>query len=157
MTLAHLSIDARDPEHVAAVLAQIMGGGALPFPPCPGAFIVFDATDDGTAIEIYPLGLQVQRGPDQIAFVQGPNSDTAVATHVCLTSALSEPQLLDIGTQTGWTARTCNRGPFECVEIWLENRVLIEVLDPDMTADYRENMSAAKWRAMFGIPPADEA
>ena len=157
MTLAHLSIDAQDPHHVAKVLAQIMGGTALPFPPCSGAFIAFDAADDGTAIEVYPAGTQVRRGPDQIAFDQGPVSNSPVATHVCLTSALSETQLLTIGSQNGWTARTCNRGPFSCVEIWLENRVLIEALDPGMTEDYRRNMSAAQWRAMFGLPPGDEA
>ena len=151
MTLAHLSTDAADPEHVAHVLAQIMGGDALPFPPCPGAFIAFDAGDTGTAIEVYPLGMQVQRGPDQIAFVQGTPSTNAIAAHVCLASPLSEAQLLEIGAENGWTARTCNRGPFACVEIWLENRVLLEALDPAMTADYRRNMSAAHWRAMFGL------
>ena len=33
----HLSIAARDPKHVAAVLAEIMGGKAVPFPPNPGS------------------------------------------------------------------------------------------------------------------------
>ena len=152
MTFAHMSIDAHTPQHVASVLAHIINGTALPFPPCPGAFIVFAQTDDGTAIEVYPAGMQVQRGPDQIAFVQGPATSDSVASHICLTSDLSEAQLLDIGTQNGWTARTCNRGPFSCVEIWLEDRVLIEALDPAMTADYRRNMSVAQWRAMFGLP-----
>ncbi|WP_299048923.1 hypothetical protein [uncultured Tateyamaria sp.] len=155
MTLAHLSVDAENPEHVAGVLARIMGGTALPFPPCPGAFIAFDRSDDGTAIEVYPAGMQVQRGPDQIAFVQGPATSGAVASHVCLTSDLTEAQLLDIGTRNGWTARTCNRGPFSCVEIWLEDRVLIEALDPGMTQDYRQTMSAAQWRAMFGMAERD--
>ncbi|APX14210.1 hypothetical protein [Tateyamaria omphalii] len=155
MTLAHLSIDAHDPQHVATVLAHVMGGTALPFPPCPGACIAFDAADDGTAIEVYPIGTHVQRGADQIAFAPGPLSDSPVATHICLTSALPEPQLLTIGAHNGWTARTCNRGPFSCVEIWLENRVLIEVLDPAMTEDYRQNMSAAQWRAMFGMAEKD--
>lgn len=155
MTLAHLSIDAENPEHVAGVLARLMGGTALPFPPCPGAFIAFYAADDGTAIEVYPLGTQVQRGPDQIAFVQGPPDAAPTGTHICVTSALSEDDLLRIGKDNGWTVRTCNRGPFDCVEIWLENRVLIEALDPAMTRDYRQNMSAANWRAMFGLPEKD--
>ncbi len=29
----HLSIDADDPRHVAGVLAELMGGEAMPFPP----------------------------------------------------------------------------------------------------------------------------
>lgn len=151
MTLAHLSIDAQDPMHVADILSQIMGGAALPFPPCSGAFIVFGEADDGTAIEVYPLGTTVQQGPDQIAFVQGAANAHPMATHICLASPLTEGQLLDIGKQNNWTARTCNRGPFECVEIWLENRVLIEALDPGMTEDYRRNMTTAGWRGMFGF------
>lgn len=151
MSLAHLSIDAQDPQYVASVLADIMGGTVLPFPPCPGAFIVFDRADDGTAIEVYPLGMQVIRGQDQIAFVQGPDISGPVAVHICLTSDLPEAQLLDIGAKAGWTARTCNRGPFDCVELWLENRVLIEALDPAMTADYRRTMRAVHWRSMFGL------
>ncbi|WP_299615869.1 hypothetical protein [uncultured Tateyamaria sp.] len=153
MTLAHLSIDAQNPQHIAGILAQIMAGTAMPFPPCPGAFVAFDHADDGIGIEVYPLGTQVQRGPDQIAFVQGPKDTASQASHVCLTSPLTQQELLDIGTQNGWTARVCNRGPFKCVEIWLEDRVLVEALDPDMAEDYHRNMTAAQWRAMFGLPP----
>ena len=35
----HLSIAARDPKHSADVLAEIMGGKAVPFPPNPGSFL----------------------------------------------------------------------------------------------------------------------
>ncbi|WP_147113403.1 hypothetical protein [Tateyamaria sp. syn59] len=88
MTLAHLSIDAQNPQHVAGILARIMDGDALPFTPCPDAFIAFDAADGGTAIEVYPQGTEVQCGADQITFVQGRSDARPVATHVCLTSRL---------------------------------------------------------------------
>ena len=39
----HLSIAARDPKHSAEVLAEIMGGKAVPFPPHPGSFLCFAA------------------------------------------------------------------------------------------------------------------
>ena len=32
----HLSIAARDPQHAAGVLAELMGGKSVPFPPNPG-------------------------------------------------------------------------------------------------------------------------
>src|SRR4051794_29803214 len=34
----HLSIAARDPRHAASVLAELMGGKSVPFPPNPGSF-----------------------------------------------------------------------------------------------------------------------
>ena len=41
----HLSIAARDPKYSAEVLAEIMGGKAVPFPPNPGrAFSRYSST-----------------------------------------------------------------------------------------------------------------
>ena len=35
----HVSIPARDPKHVAEVLAEVMGGRCVPFGPLEGAFM----------------------------------------------------------------------------------------------------------------------
>ncbi len=43
----HVSIPARDPQHVAEVLAELMGGQCYPFGPLEGAFMA--ASGDGTA------------------------------------------------------------------------------------------------------------
>lgn len=42
-------------------------------------------------------------------------------------------------------------GPFKCVEIWLEDRLLVEVLDLAMQRDKANGMTARNWRAMFGL------
>jgi hypothetical protein len=42
----HLSIAARDPRRVASVLAEIMGGRALPFPPTPGSFFALQLDEN---------------------------------------------------------------------------------------------------------------
>jgi hypothetical protein len=149
--IAHVSIEAERPEHVARILARIMGGEALPFPPCDGAWIAFAAADDGTAVEVYPQGARVMRGPETIAFEQTEAAAGPSATHVAIGSPLSAEEIIEIGQAEGWTTRSTDRGPFGCIELWIEDRVLIELLDPAMQEDYRRNMTVAGWRAMFGM------
>ena len=43
----HVSIPARDPQHVATVLAELMGGKCHPFGPLEGAFMA--ASGDGVS------------------------------------------------------------------------------------------------------------
>ncbi len=151
MSLLHLSIPAQDPETVSRVLATILDGTALPFPPCPGAWIAFSHRDDGTAIEVYPAEVTVVAGAETISFLPGAKRSGASATHVAIASVQSAEDVLAIGQSLGWRSRRCNRGPFECIEIWVENLILVEVLDPEMLEDYRRNMTVANWRGMFGL------
>ncbi len=152
MALLHLSISADRPEEVARFLAEVMGGESLPFPPFPDCWIAFTERDDGTAIEVYPTTHVLTAGPEQIACEVRDRDSGPSFVHAAIASPHDRARLLEMGAAQGWTARLCNRGPFECVEIWLENRLLVEVLDPGMQADYRSGMTAANWAAMFGLP-----
>jgi hypothetical protein len=40
----HVSIPTRNPQHVAEVLAEVMGGKSVPFGPLEGAFMAMSAT-----------------------------------------------------------------------------------------------------------------
>jgi hypothetical protein len=60
----HLSIAARDPKHVAGVLAEIMGGKAIPFPPNPGSFFALQLDEHRSGVEVYPAGTELQPGGD---------------------------------------------------------------------------------------------
>ncbi|WP_281825661.1 hypothetical protein [Jannaschia rubra] len=151
MTLLHLSLAARSPEAMARSLARLMGGRALPFPPCPNAWIAFAAADDGTAVEVYPAGTRVLRGAETVAFAAGPPRRDTSATHLAIASPLSVEQIEALARDCGWTARICDRGPFSCVEVWTGEDLLIEVLDAGMLRDYRREMTAGNWRAMFGL------
>jgi len=58
MVLLHASISAKDPERVAAFLATLLGGTALPFPPFPDSWIAFagqDARESLTRAETFAL------------------------------------------------------------------------------------------------------
>ncbi|MEM8957270.1 MAG: hypothetical protein AAGC86_05575 [Pseudomonadota bacterium] len=151
MALLHVSISAHAPEEVAAFLAEMMEGSHLPFPPFPGCWIAFGAEDDGTAVEVYPTTHVLTPGPEQIACEERQPDRRPSFAHVALASPLGRDEILEHAAERGWTARLCHRGPFDCVEVWLENRLLVELLDAAMLADYRTGMTAGNWAAMFGL------
>lgn len=151
MALLHVSISAKDPERAAAFLATLLGGTALPFPPFPDSWIAFAGQEDGTAIEIYPLTHRLKIGPETIACEAGAPDASPSFAHVAIRSALGREEILALGAAEGWVTRICDRGPFECVEIWLEDRLLVEALDPAMQQAYARGMTASNWKAMFGL------
>ncbi len=151
MPLLHLSINATDPQRVASILASFLGGKAMPFPPFPGSWIAFAEQDDGTAIEVYPTTHRLRPGRDQIECVEEAASDSPGFLHVAIASNLPALEVIELAMAQGWLARKCSRGPFELIEVWLENRLLVEVLDPAMQADYRRGMTMANWVSMFGL------
>ncbi len=153
MSLLHVSINAKDPKLVSAALGQIMGGAAMPFPPFPDSWIAFAQQDDGVAIEVYSLQHRLQAGPEQVECVADAPDDSSTFAHVALASPKSIAEIEALALRHNWRCRVCNRGPFECVEVWLENRLLIEVLTPEMQVQYRANMKMSNWSNMFGGLP----
>ncbi|WP_206057148.1 hypothetical protein [Nitratireductor sp. XY-223] len=151
MTLLHMSVNAGDPERVAAFLARLLGGEALPFPPFPDCWIAFAGADDGTAIEVYPLTHRLVAGAGQVECRVQEAEGAPTFAHIALATDLPARGVLALAGDHGWTARRCDRGPFHCIEVWIEDRLLIEVLDPDMRAAYRAGMTVRNWRAMFGM------
>lgn len=151
MSLLHLSISANDPKEVASFLADVMGGIAMPFPPFPDCWIAFTGEDDGTAIEVYPTTHVLEAGRDQISCEIKTRDTTSTFVHAAVCSELNRAEIIDLASSNGWTSRICNRGPFECVEVWLEDRLLVELLDAEMQKDYRAGMTASNWASMFGL------
>ena len=151
MSLFHVSIAAEHPEQVANFLGEILGGTVFPFPPFPGCWIAFTSADDGTAIEVYPSNLRLVAGPSTIECEIAEADRSKTFVHAAIASPLDRNEIVEAGVEQGWLTRICDRGPFQCVEIWLENRLLIEVLDPKLQADYRTGMTAENWARMFGF------
>lgn len=151
MGLLHISISADDPERTAGFLAVIMGGEAMPFPPFPDSWIAFTAKDDGTAIEVYPATHILTAGPEQISCEVSEPDTSPTFVHAAISSVLDRAEILKLASHYGWTARICDRGPFECVEVWLENRLLVELLDQEMQKNYHAQMTASNWSRMFGL------
>ena len=147
----HLSIDADDPARTAAALARIWDCEALPFPPAGDAAWVVLADDGrGSAIEVYPRGAVLEPGPGDTD-VQGHVAEPAAAlsaTHVAVATPLGEADVHAIAAAEGWRSVTHWRGDmFRVIEVWVDNRLLVEVLTAEMQAQYVRALSATGWRA----------
>lgn len=150
----HISVAARDPRHVAEVLAEIWGGHSFPFPPVPGGFIAIPGDTLGTAIEVTPLGDELVPGGDGVEAQarRNENASDYTATHAALSVPMSEDRIKEIAAREGWRAETFSRGGvFRVVEFWVENRLLLELLTPAMQGEYLDSMTPEKYAAHFGF------
>ena len=142
----HLSLPARDPARVAAVMAELWGGEAYPFHPIPGAWIALAGDAHGTALEVYPADTVLFPGDAALASeTRPPPANTA--SHAAVETPLAEHEIMAIAGREGWLARRCDRGPFQLIELWVEGWVLVELLTAEMAADYRQSMTIANWRS----------
>lgn len=148
--LFHLSIDADRPRQVAHVLAEIWGGEALPFPPViEGSWMAFANDDRATMIEVYPRGTELHEGEDGGYGLIGP-MDRRSATHFAMSTNLSRSQVLAIAEREGWPAQYCRRADkFGLIEMWVEGARMVEVLTPEMQAEYVGFVTVENWRAML--------
>ncbi|WDZ98344.1 hypothetical protein Herbaro_11295 [Herbaspirillum sp. WKF16] len=147
----HASIPARDPRHVARVLAELWGGFAAPFPSFPGAWMAVSGDDRGTIIECYPGDRVIAPGFGQGAFdlIDADHAQYS-GFHLAVGSSLDAEQVLALGHREGWRAVRGTRGQnfFDVIEVWIENTTLIEVLTQDMQAQYRSFATPANFRAL---------
>lgn len=154
----HVSIPARDPEHVAKVLAELLGGYAGPFVgPIPGAWVAYAEDAHGTGIEVYPERTAVLPGAtdhDQ-ASPELRDNNPYTAFHALVSVKADRATIERIGAREGWRTRHFWRGPspearlFELYEFWIENRVLLELATEDMLADYVKITNSAAQRALL--------
>jgi hypothetical protein len=147
----HVSIPAREPRHVAEVLAELMGGKCYAFGPLEGAFMAASGDDHGSMIEVYPeqATLDIPNSDDQVVFgTQAPPRSWPF--HLLLSVPLDVDEIERIGTREGWRTKLFGRGIpgqkpfFHVIEFWLENRLMVEVATPDMAAEYETFLKTAQ-------------
>src|SRR5438874_7233532 len=155
----HLSIAARDPKKAAGVLADLMGGKAVPFPPNPGSFFALQLDDHGSGVEVYPAGTELQpAGAEGGRFVKQPQAERGFgATHFALSVATDAQTVEGIAHRAGWHCVTCNRGPFHVIEVWVENATMVEVLPPEFAREYLAFTRPDKVMAAMAAAPAAAA
>ena len=150
--LFHVSIAAHDPKHVSEVIAELWGGDALSFPPISdNGWIVIAGDERRTALEVYPMGTVLREAEgDADAYGEAADPVTFTATHAAIGTSLTREAVLAIAAREGWPAKYRKRGGmFGVVELWIEGRQMVEILTPEMQAEYRATMSAENWRAML--------
>jgi hypothetical protein len=166
----HISIGVHNPEKVANVLAELWGGMVIPFPPCPNSFFVLANDGRGTAVEVTPVNTILVPGeglpPEtdfsvetlteehEAKFVQSDFAPQYVATHLNINTRLSDAEVKAIGKREGWRVLTCNRdrGLFQLLELWVEDRFMLEVMTPEQTARYVEITDPKFLAEAFNIP-----
>jgi hypothetical protein len=134
----HLSIPAADPRHVADVLVEMFGGVVTGFGPYRNAWIAWVGDAHGSAIEVYPIGTEMfpHAGSGQAQFRHNAAPSKFIATHATVSVDLSVDEIIAIAQREGWRAVRLSRGPFDVVEFWIENTVMLELMTPEMTAAY---------------------
>jgi hypothetical protein len=151
----HASLPADQPRVAAQVLARILGGMAMPFPPGGSESWMAWSADGLTELEVSRRGFEIIRGAREIEFHPSSHGSRASDWHVAIGTPVPGDEVLRIAAEAGWPARLCQRGNFfHCIEVWIEGAAVIEVLDPSMQAEYRASMTPANWRTSFGLESA---
>ena len=142
--LFHMSIAADDPKHVASVVAELWGGKIMAFPPVSdNGWMVLAGDERGTALEVYPHGTVLREGDGDVdAYGDPSGTDRFSASHGAIATDLDREAVLAIAQREGWPAKYRKRGGlFGVVELWIEGRQMMEVLTPEMQAEYLAAMS----------------
>ena len=153
----HVSIPARNPEHVAAVLAELLGGYSGPFiGAIPGAWVAYAEDPHGTGVEVYPERTSLVPGEgDAMGGVELRDAPAFVPFHVLLSVKADRATIERIGAREGWRTLHFWRGPtpevrlFELYELWVENRVMLVVATEDMVEAYRKIANGPAQRALL--------
>ena len=147
----HVSIDARDPQRVAEVLAELLGGEATPFPPvADGSWVAHSGDERNTLVEVYPRGTQLIEAPGKGDFLGVPGDGGLTSTHFAMATSLGPAQVFLIAAREGWPAKYCKRGcAFGVIELWMEGNRVVEVLTPEMQAEYLAAVTLPNWKAML--------
>jgi hypothetical protein len=152
----HLSIPARDPEHVARVLAELCGGYAGPFiGPIPGAWVVYQEDGFGSGIEVYSERTTLVAGEgDTMGTVRLGEPPRAVAFHALISVKADRATIERVGAREHWRTQHFWRGPpgtrlFELYEFWVENRIMLELATEDMLPAYIKIANGPAQRALL--------
>ncbi len=140
----HVSIEADDPMKVATVIAKLMGGKAREGFPFKHSCAAFSGDEYGTMIEVWQRGQVVaipKSGPGKFEISHSDSLQEYQAFHTALSVQLEDDEIMAIAKKAGWETAVRGNGAFSVVEVWLENRLLLEVLSPTQAKNYLRVMT----------------
>lgn len=147
--LHHISVAVNHPFHVGNVLAEVLQGRCFPFPPHPGSYMVVVGDEYGTGIELYPADTQLTPGLEEVEFSTGNIAQSFTSIHAAISVPTSLEQIGEIANREGWLVRLCDRGPFKVIEFWVENKLMLEFLTPELAKDYLQFAQPGVFEAFF--------
>jgi len=152
-----VSIPAKVPARVAAVLAELTAGRAEPFHSfLPGTFMVVCGESPLMAIEVYPTEpALVGKPPRPLGTRTGSDPDACVELDFPLTVSLDRAAIERIGKREGWRTQFLGGiapgtpACFHLMEFWLENRILVFVRSRDPQGMLDTNLSESEAKRHF--------
>jgi len=146
----HFSISADDPKRTATMFAELWRGQAFYFPMVgKGSWIAHAGDDRRTTIEVYPRDLAFY--PNESG--EGHQRNEPVSRHGPFHAAVGTPlsieEVEEIGRRYACHTILCNRGPFRVIEFWVDNAQMVEMLTPEMQAEYQRSVTPDGFRAML--------
>jgi hypothetical protein len=148
MKIVHASIPADDPQSTARVLAEIMGGEIMKFPPGgPHAWMAWSG-DAEIELEIVPRGHLIQRDEDQGNWRATGSGSRGSEVHLAIAVDRPADSIVAVAKQAGWPARRCTRGGdiFELVEVWVDGCFMIEFMDREQSRHYAQMVTPTTWK-----------
>jgi hypothetical protein len=147
--LHHLSISVVNPDRVVKILAELMHGQFFEFPVFPGAYIVIAGDAHGTAIEVLPENAVWVPGLIEAEVKVRKEMVHFSPVHAAISVPASREMIEEIGLREGWLVRYCDRGPFQLIELWIENNLMIELIPPEMADNYLNFMQPGAYAAFL--------
>jgi hypothetical protein len=156
MMIAHASIPADDPEAAAKVLADILQGEAMPFPPGGSKSWMAWSKDGEIELEIAPRGHMLHYGAVEGEWRSDGVKHRLSECHLAVCVDRPAQEIIAIAERAGWPVRHCDRGEgiFQLTEVWVEGAFMLEFLDPQQTRIYRERITPEGWRQYLAMMSA---
>ncbi|SRR5690606_31482489 len=149
--LFHASIPADEPERVARAIAALWRGRVYPFPPYPGAYIACAGDERGTVIDVVPRALEHVPAAGCFAVRTSAGASEYSAAHLAIGTRVGKDEILELAAREGWLAQYSDRGGlFGVVELWVENKFLLELLPEEEQRRYTEMLGPARLDASLG-------
>jgi hypothetical protein len=151
MRIHHFTIPARNPEHVARVLAELLGARVVPLPHPQGNMLVYAGDADGSAIEVWPAATRGVVGQNETVQRDLPLPEDWPHHAYVTSEACDAERIVAVFHREGWKAERVQNGPpqsgFSLVRGWIENQTCIEIGGAEMRAEYERFFREATARA----------
>lgn len=152
MKIHHFTIPAKNPERVAAVLAELLGARVIPMPHPRGSLVVHAGDADGTAIEVWPAATRGGIGDADLSQRDLPLPEAWPHHGYVSSDAVDAEHVLAVFEREGWKAERVQQGPpglsFSLVRGWIENQTTIEIVSREMRAEYERFFAAVVHRTI---------
>jgi len=155
--ILHASILADDPRQTATTIAKLFGGRALPFGPGNGSWTAVGPDPIGNVVSVMPRGTEFHRRFGEEVETREATQVRHSGFHLMIETPLSEADVMDLAREADCFAQRAKHGPFEVIEFWIDDCMLIEVATPDLATEYRRLVVSDELRQRLAAVVAGNA